>query len=205
MPTQTKIKKRVFLVDDHPLVRDQLNQLIGRQSTLEVCGEAEDAPTALTRIVETKPHIVVLDISLKRSHGLELIKDLQVQCPDLPILVLSMHDEAFYAMRALRAGASGYITKLEPTKEVLVAIRRVLDGGVYVTESVQQQIVESQVGRLNRPADPLETLSDRELEVFHLMGKGYGTRRIAEELRVGVKSVESCRRPGGRFQRLGIS
>jgi DNA-binding NarL/FixJ family response regulator len=193
MPTEVKANRRVFLVDDHPLVRDQLKQLIERQRGLEVCGEADEAPRALTLITELRPDIVVLDISLKRSHGLELIKDLQVHCGDIPILVLSMHEESFYALRALRAGASGYITKLQPTTEVIAAIRRVLEGGVYVTEDLQQQIVQQQIGPQSQTNDPVESLSDRELEVFHLMGKGFGTRRIAEELRIGIKSVEAYR------------
>jgi DNA-binding NarL/FixJ family response regulator len=186
-------KKRVFLVDDHPLVRERLVQLIEREQDMMICGEADDAPPAFKAILETKPHIVVLDISLRRSHGLELIKNLQTPCPDVPILVFSMHEESLFALPALRAGASGYITKLEPTKEVLVAIRRVIEGQVYLSESMQQRIFQKQIGQRERAAFTSESLTDRELDVFHLLGRGFATRRIAEELHIGIKSVETYR------------
>jgi DNA-binding NarL/FixJ family response regulator len=196
-------KKRVFLVDDHPLVRERLSELIAREPSLTVCGEAEEAPQALQAILETSPDIAVVDISLKQGSGLELIKDLQTQIPALPILVLSMHEESLYALRALRAGASGYITKLESSKTVLSAIQHVLDGRVYLSEPMQQRLARNQIGRETQPHDPVEQLSDRELEVFHLLGDGFGTRRIAEELRIGIKSVEMYR---ARIkEKLGLS
>ncbi len=186
-------KRRVFLVDDHPMVRERLAQAIGRNPSLEVCGEADDAPDALQAILKVQPHVVVVDLSLKRSHGLELIKNLQIQCPDLPVLVLSMYDETLYALRALRAGASGYITKVEPTKEVLSAIQHVLAGEMYLSQTMQRRIAEQQIGRAKSPQHQIEDLSDRELEVFQLLGRGFGTRRIAEELGIGIKSVEAYR------------
>jgi DNA-binding NarL/FixJ family response regulator len=190
---QGTVKKRVFLVDDHPMIRERLAQLIEREPDLSVCGEAEDAPQAIAGILRTEPHVVVVDISLKSSSGLELIKDLQKQRPDLPILVLSMHDESLYAMRAVHAGASGYITKVAASREVLMAIRKVLGGGIYFSQAMQHRIVQQQIGRVARTADPLEQLTDRELEVFQLLGRGLETRRIAEELGIGVKSVEAYR------------
>jgi DNA-binding NarL/FixJ family response regulator len=186
-------KKRVFLVDDHPLVRERVAELIGRQPNWVVCGEAEDAPAAFKGILQTRPDMVILDITLKQSHGLELIKDLQQQSPGLPILVLSMHEESVYAIRAIRAGASGYICKLASSGEILAAIRRIMDGQIYLSDAVQQHFIQVQVGRPKLSADPLDQLSDRELEVFQLLGRGLGTRRIAQELRIGIKSVEVYR------------
>lgn len=186
-------KRRVFLVDDHPMVRERLAQAIERDPSLEVCGEADDAPGALEAILKLQPHVVVVDLSLKRSHGLELIKNVQLHCPDLPVLVLSMYDETLYALRALRAGALGYVTKVEPTKEVVSAIQRVLDGQVYLSDAMQRRIAEQQIGRAKGSNHSIEDLSDRELEVFQFLGRGFGTRRIAEELGIGVKSVEAYR------------
>ena len=139
MPTRTKTdtgKTKVFLVDDHPLVRELLSQLIQRENDMEVCGEAEDAHEAVSKIEQTHPDIVVADISLKTTHGLELVKDLQSRWPSLPVLMLSMHDESLYAERVLRAGAKGYITKQEATKKILFAIRQVLSGQIYVSEKM---------------------------------------------------------------------
>lgn len=192
-PATQREKKRVFLVDDHPMIRERLIQIIEREPDLAVGGEAADGPQAIKAILETEPHVVVLDISLKSSSGLELIKTLQKQRPYLPILVLSMHDESLYAMRAIRAGASGYITKVAPSREVLVAIRRVLEGGIYFSQVIQHRIVENQIGRGSKTADPIEQLTDRELEVLQLLGRGFETRRIADELGIGIKSVEAYR------------
>jgi DNA-binding NarL/FixJ family response regulator len=187
-------KSRVFLVDDHPLVREHLTALIQREADLEVCGEAADAPTALSFITRQAPDLVILDISLKRSNGLELIKNLKELWPKLPVLVLSMHDEMLYAERSLRAGALGYITKEEATVNVLSAIRRVLGGQVYLSERMAGRMMRRMVGGVMEEAgSPLEVLTDRELEVFQMLGQGYGTRQIAEELRLGIKTVESYR------------
>jgi DNA-binding NarL/FixJ family response regulator len=191
-PEQTKAK--VFLVDDHPLVREHLTALIEREADLTVCGEAADAPTALSLIAQQSPDLVILDISLKRSNGLELIKSLKEMWPRLPVLVLSMHDEMLYADRALRAGALGYITKEEATVNVLSAVRRVLAGQVYLSERMAGRMMKRMVGGTTEgTSSPLEVLTDRELEVFQMLGKGLGTRQIAEDLRLGIKTVESYR------------
>jgi DNA-binding NarL/FixJ family response regulator len=187
-------KTKVFLVDDHPLVREWLTQLIQRENDLEVCGEADDAPEAVAAIEQCRPDIVIADISLKKSHGLELVKDLQSRSPSLPVLVLSMHDESLYAERVLRAGARGYITKQEATKRILQAIRQVLGGQIYVSEKMATRMLHKMVlGRQQDQSSPMERLTDRELEVFQLIGRGQGTRKIAEELHLGVKTVESYR------------
>lgn len=191
-PDQPKVK--IFLVDDHPLVREWLSQLILREGDLAVCGEAEDAPEALRKIEETCPDIVIADISLKNTHGLELVKDLQSRLPDVPVLVLSMHDESLYAERVLRAGAKGYITKQEATKRILQAIRQVLSGQIYISEKMASRMVHKMVlGRVQEQKSPIERLTDRELEVFQLIGRGHGTRKIASELHLGIKTVESYR------------
>jgi DNA-binding NarL/FixJ family response regulator len=185
---------KVFLVDDHPLVREWLSQLIQREDDLAVCGEAEDTQEALNKIEETKPDIVVADISLKNTHGLELVKDLQARHPSLPVLVLSMHDESLYAERVLRAGARGYVTKQEATKRILQAVRQVLSGQIYISEKMASRMVHKMVlGRADNQKSPIERLTDRELEVFQLIGRGQGTRRIASDLHLGVKTVESYR------------
>lgn len=187
-------KARVFLVDDHPLVREHLTALIQREADLEVCGEAADAPTALELISRQSPDLVILDISLKQSNGLELIKDLKQRWPKLPVLVLSMHDEMLYAERSLRAGALGYITKEEATVNVLSAVRKVLGGEVYLSERMAGRVMKRMVsGAKDELGSPLEVLTDRELEVFQMLGRGMGTRQIAEELRLGIKTVESYR------------
>ena len=187
-------RAKVFLVDDHPLVREWLSQLIQREDDLAVCGEAEDTQEALNKIEETKPDIVVADISLKNTHGLELVKDLQARLPSLPVLVLSMHDESLYAERVLRAGAKGYITKQEATKKILQAVRQVLNGQIYISEKMAARMVHKMVlGRTDNQKSPIERLTDRELEVFQLIGRGQGTRRIATDLHLGVKTVESYR------------
>ena len=181
-------------MDDHPLVREHLTALIQREADLEVCGEAADAPGALTLIRERTPDLVILDISLKQSSGLELIKSLKEFWPNLPVLVLSMHDEMLYAERSLRAGALGYITKEEATVGILSAIRRVLTGQVYLSDRMAGRMMKKMVGGTGeRIASPLELLTDRELEVFQMLGRGLGTRQIAEELRLGIKTVESYR------------
>jgi DNA-binding NarL/FixJ family response regulator len=185
-------KWKVFLVDDHPLVREHLTALLQREQDLQVCGEAGDAPTALSLITRQQMDLVILDISLKRSHGLELLKDLQRLRPSLPVLVLSMHDETLYAERALLAGAMGYITKEEATVSVLSAVRKVLAGQVYLSERMAGRMMQKMVkGAKDQAASPLEVLADRELEVFQMVGRGMGTRQIAEELHVGIKTVES--------------
>ena len=192
--TKPDKRKKIFLVDDHPLVREWLGLLLQREPDLMICGEAEDVHDAVEKIEKTRPDLAVVDISLRSTHGLELIKDLQARVPELPLLVLSMHDESLYAERVLRAGARGYITKQEATKKVLVAIRQVLDGQIYLSEKMASRMVNKLVvGRRDKQSFSIERLTDRELEVFQLIGRGYSTRRIAEELHLGIKTVESYR------------
>ncbi len=185
-------KKRIFLVDDHPLVREWLTNLINQQPDLAVCGEAENAPRARQGIMSLKPDIAIVDISLKDSSGIELIKDLKLSLPGTAVLVLSMHEESHYAERALRAGARGYIMKRETTRKVISAIRQVLAGGVYISEEIATTLAAQFVsGKAQSQKTPVEQLSDRELEVFELLGQGRGTRQIAESLRVSVKTVQA--------------
>jgi len=185
-------KKRVFLVDDHPLVREWLTNLINQQTDLSVCGESENAPQAFQAITLSRPDVAIVDISLKNSSGIDLIKNLRVSCPDVAVLVLSMHDEAHYAERALRAGARGYVMKRETTKKVIDAIRRILEGKLYVSEKVAEILTGRMVGaRRHEGRSPVEQLSDRELEVFELLGQGKGTRQIGESLGVSVKTVQA--------------
>jgi DNA-binding NarL/FixJ family response regulator len=184
-------KRRIFLVDDHPLVREWLTNLINQQGDLVVCGEADTAPKALATISKLKPDIAIIDISLQDSSGLELVKDLKEVNPKLLVLVLSMHDEVLYAERALRAGARGYIMKRETTRNVIEAIHRVLDGKLYISNSVAEQIAARSVsGKATEHQNPIELLSDRELEVFQMLGEGLGTRQIADALRVSIKTVQ---------------
>ena len=187
-------KRDVFIVDDHPLVRQGLALLIDREPDLRACGQAGDAVQAVRDIELLKPDLVIVDLSLEESSGLELIKDLKVRCPGLPVLTLSMHDEIIYAERALRAGAKGYVMKQEATDRVVTAIRRVLSGQVYVSDGLAASMVGKLVmgstddGRLS-----VERLSDRELEVFRFIGQGYGTREMAERLHLSLKTIESYR------------
>jgi len=191
-PETASSKSKVFLVDDHPIVRQGLTLLINREPDLAVCGEAEEAGPALQQIEALKPDIVLLDISLSGPDGLELLKSLRLRAPSLPVLMLSMHDESHYAERALRAGANGYIMKQEATEKVLVAIRRILDGDVYLSDSLANKMLHQFVGGPGAAKrSPIAGLTDRELEVFRLIGEGHVTRQIAEELHISVKTVES--------------
>jgi len=181
-------------VDDHPIVRQGLAELIDPEPDLEICGEAEDAAGALRTIEESGPDLAVVDISLKDSSGIELIKDLKVRFPDLVVLVLSMHDESFYAERVLRAGAKGYITKDEATEDVILAIRKLLDGGFYLSEKMSAKMLSKFVeGPSETGGMPIERLTDRELQVFELIGRGISTRNVAVKLHLSIKTVESHR------------
>jgi DNA-binding NarL/FixJ family response regulator len=185
-------KKRVLIVDDHPLVREWLTALINQQPDLTVCGEAATAEEAIRAATASKPAVAIVDISLKDSSGIELIKDLKNICSDLTVLVLSMHEESRYAARALRAGANGYIMKRETTKKLIEAIRSVLEGKFYLSDAVAQVVTTQFIeGKTLATHSPVEQLSDRELEVFQLLGQGLGTRRIAETLRVSIKTVQT--------------
>jgi DNA-binding NarL/FixJ family response regulator len=192
MAMMNAAKLKIFLVDDHPLVREWLTNLIHQQPDLVVCGESEDAPQALQEISARKPAVAIIDISLKHGSGIELIKNLKVAEPELAIIVLSMHDERLYAERALRAGARGYIMKRETAKKVITAIRQVLAGKIYMSESLAAIFAEKFVdGRLPASGSLVEQLSDRELETFQLLGKGYETRQVAEIMNVSMKTVQA--------------
>ena len=191
-PLTTRDPTRVFLVDDHPLVREWLASLIRQQKDLVVCGEAGSAAAALAGIGAARPHVAIVDLSLDGRSGLGLIKDLKQLQPGVAVLVLSMHDERLYAERALHAGARGYIMKHEVTKNVILAIRRVQEGGVYVSDRVAATLAEKlATGAATGPESPVTQLSDRELEVFRLIGQGQATRQIAESLHVSVKTVQA--------------
>lgn len=185
-------KSKVLLIDDHPLVREWLATLINEQPDLQVCGEAANASAALELIGTAKPDIAVVDISMEGGSGIELIKNIKALHPGVIVIVLSMHDEMQYAERALRAGARGFIMKREATKKVLLGIRAVLEGKLYVSDRVNEMMAEKFVeGRTSATGSPVEQLSDRELEVFQLLGKGHSTRRISEELNVSFKTVQA--------------
>jgi len=185
-------KKTVFVVDDHPIVRQGLALLINQEADLTVCGEAEEMHSALSAIQALRPDILIVDISLNGPDGLELLKNIRLGAPRLPVLILSMHDESIYAERALRAGANGYIMKQEATEKVLVALRRILSGEIYVSDRIANNMLQHYVRGVN-PSEhsSISDLTDRELEVFRLIGEGHGTRQIAEALHLSVKTVES--------------
>ncbi len=185
-------KRRVFLVDDHPLVREWLTNLINQQPDLEVCGEAEEAPKALQAIEALQPDVAVVDITLASGSGLELVKDLRRIVPRLVTVVLSMHEETLYAERSLRAGARGYVTKRDTTKKIIVAIRHVLEGKLYVSDEFKSLMAERFIdgGTPTGTGTETERLSDRELEVFRMLGRGMETRHIAESLNISIKTVQ---------------
>ncbi|HUA68159.1 MAG TPA: response regulator transcription factor [Candidatus Saccharimonadales bacterium] len=190
-PKNQSSRKRLLIVDDHPMMRTGLAQLIDNEGDLKVCAEADNAAQALDAAVGQKLDLILLDISLPDKNGLELIKDIRALKPTLPILVVSMHDEALYAERVLRAGGRGYIMKQEGGKKLLGAIRQVLSGQIYVSDKISAGILETFSGRpIEAAAFPVQQLSDREFEVFQLIGQGKGTREIADHLHLSVKTVE---------------
>jgi DNA-binding NarL/FixJ family response regulator len=193
---------RVLIVDDHPIVRQGLAQLIAQENELEVCGEADDAATALDAVRDLDPDVAVLDLMLKGSNGVELIREMKSRCPSVRILVVSMHDEAIYAERALKAGAHGYIMKQRATNEVLQALRKVLAGEVYVSNEVMGRILRRMVGG-SGPGTGIDRLSDRELEVFQWIGQGLSVNEIADKLKVSPKTVETYR--SHIKEKLGLS
>jgi DNA-binding NarL/FixJ family response regulator len=187
-------KTRILVVDDHPIVRQGLAQLIDEEPDLEVCGQAEDAPEAMSLVKKLEPDFLIIDISLKETSGMELIKDVKAAYPNLPVLALSMHDESLYAERSLRAGARGYVMKSEATVKVVDAIRKILSGRIFVSENVAAKMMNKIVGaQPDVGASAIERLSDRELEVFSLIGQGYATRKIADRLHLSVKTIETYR------------
>jgi DNA-binding NarL/FixJ family response regulator len=188
-------KSRIFLVDDHEMFRDGLRQLIDREPDLTVCGDAAEAESALKKVRELKPDLIVVDITLgSGSSGIDLIKAIKNENEDFPVLVVSMHEESLYAERALRAGAMGYVMKQEPAKTVKTAIRKVIGGDMHLSEKMASSVIAKFMrGSDEVPPSPLEKLSDRELEVFQMLGLGKGVREIAEEMNVTIPTVNSFR------------
>jgi len=188
-------KRKVLIVDDHPILRKGLTLLINQEPDLFVCAEAENAQMALESLDNVMPDMAIVDISLPGIDGIELIKELRLRHKEMPVLVVSMHDEALYAERSLRAGARGYIMKQEALEKVLVAIRKVLEGEIFVSERITTKMLEKfvSVEGVSQAASPIDLLSNRELTVFRLIGQGHKTRQIAERLHLSIKTVESYR------------
>jgi DNA-binding NarL/FixJ family response regulator len=181
-------------VDDHPLFREGLRQMIERYPDLEVCGEAPDAEQAIKALNELKPDLVLVDISLGGTNGLDLIRLIKEQNDEMPVLVISMHDESLYAERSLRAGAMGYVMKHEPVTAVRAALTKVLSGEIYLSEKMSAAMLSKLMrGKSEHPVSPLENLSDRELEVFQMLGQGKGSRQIAAELNLTIPTINSFR------------
>lgn len=187
-------KKKLLIVGDQPVMRWGIAQLIEQESDLAVCGEAEDAHGALEAIAHLKPDLAIVDISLKDGNSIELIKDMASRWPRLPVLVLSIHDELFYAERVLRGGARGYVTKTEPPGKIVEAIRRILEGNIYVSESIASKMLRTFVaGKPGSHGFFVNRLSDRQLQIFELIGQGLVTREIAKRLHLSVKTIDSHR------------
>jgi len=192
LTTQNVVK--VFIVDDHPIVRQGLRQLLSQEEDMVVCGEAEGMSQAMQLYFEKKPQVMLVDISLENGNGIELVKELMAHDRELKILVCSMHDESLYAERALRAGAMGYINKEMATDRLIEAVRRVAAGQIFLSEEMTHRFLARQIGQGEvAPPSPMESLSDRELEVFELIGHGMKTRQIAERLHLSPKTVETYR------------
>jgi len=187
-------KSRILIVEDHPLFREGLRQMIDRNASLTVCGQVPDVAGALRAVAELKPDLVVVDISLEGGNGIELIKSLKTKYEDLPVLVISMHDESIYAERALRAGALGYVMKIESARTVKAAIFKVLGGDIFLSERMSTSVLAKLMrGKTEQPVSPIGQLSDRELEVFQMMGEGKPTRQIADELGLTIPTIHSFR------------
>jgi DNA-binding NarL/FixJ family response regulator len=182
-------KKRILIVDDHQILRRGLAMLINMESDLEVCGEAEDVQGGLDAVETIQPDLVLTDISLKNSNGVQLIKQVNAEHPNIPLLAVSMHDETIYAERALRAGARGYITKKEAEEKIIDAIHHVLSGKIYLSDSASEQVMQRLLG--NDDPDPASLLSDREFEVFCLLGRGLRASAISNELNLSIKTIET--------------
>lgn len=191
---ETSVKRRVLIVDDHPVFRHGIMALINAEADLEVCGEASSSPTALDAMRTLKPDIALLDISLPGTNGIELIKLMKAEYPKLPLLMLSMHDESLYALRALKAGALGYVMKAEALTHVLDALRKALKGEIYVSPRLSERLIFQAIQSVDGSSgSPVDRLSDRELEVLELLGRGFGTKEIAGELHLSVKTIETHR------------
>jgi DNA-binding NarL/FixJ family response regulator len=196
MATETETvgtKTRVLLVEDHPIVRHGLMMLINDESDLEVCGESESVKDAVEQVRNTNPDIVVVDIGLSDGSGLDLIKELHAANPDLRILAVSMHDESIYAERALRAGAKGYIMKKAAMDSLLVAIRRVLAGEIYLSDAMSARLLKKLMNPGDVATSPIDSLTDREFQVFRLIAEGVGPSEIANRLQLSVKTIETHR------------
>ena len=188
------VKSRIFIVDDHAMFREGLRYLIDREPDFTVCGDTADADEALRNIEELKPDLVIADISLTGTTGIDLIKAIKSKYEDLPVLVVSMHEESLYAERALRAGAAGYVMKQEPAKTVKLAIRKVLSGGIYLNEKTASAVLARLTSRPQAATDSIsDLLADRELEVFEMTGRGLSTREIAAQLCIDAKTVDTYR------------
>jgi DNA-binding NarL/FixJ family response regulator len=185
--------KRVLLVDDHPLVRKALRALISAQPDLEVCGETDNGAEAIARFRKCRPHLSIIDLSLRSGSGLDLIKRIHTVDEHAKVLVVSVHEDALYAPRAIEAGALGYVNKAEPEERILAAVREVLRGKVALSASTTEHIIRRSIGKHRETRSMLEKLSDREIEVLELIGQGLPTRRIAEHLRLSVKTIETHR------------
>jgi DNA-binding NarL/FixJ family response regulator len=186
--------RRIFIVDDHPLMRKGLAMTLHAEPDLNVCCQADSGEEALELLEEEVPDLMIVDISLPGISGIELIKHVHARYPDIYLLVVSRHEETLYAERAIRAGARGYVMKLEAADVIVHAVRRVLDGGIYVSSEINERLLMGMAsGQQHLTHSPLEVLSDRELEVFELTGHGHGTRDIAERLHLSVKTIESYR------------
>ena len=186
------MKKKIVIVDDHPIVREGFSKLINSESDLEVAGTAEDATEALALMEKERPDVAMIDLSLKESSGIELIKDLQASCPEVRILVVSLHDEEMYAERALRAGAKGFIMKAEAVDDIITAVKKVSCGEIYLSSRMQSKLLEQITsGKPRESISPVDILSDREMEVFQLIGTGVKTKTIASQLNLSVKTIET--------------
>lgn len=192
--TEGGTQRRVLLVEDHPIFRKGIAMLLQHEPDLCICAEAETASHALELVDKVVPDIVLADITLKDTNGIELVKSLKAMRPEIPVLVISMHEESLYAERALRAGARGYLMKQAPPDQVVAAIRQVLRGELYLSASAHHHMLNTFLtGQRNVAGDPVSKLSDRELEIFELLGRGHGTSMIAQELHLSVKTIESHR------------
>jgi DNA-binding NarL/FixJ family response regulator len=194
MGKSPSVKNRILIVDDHPLFCEGLRRMIDRHPALTVCGQAPDAASAMKAVAELKPDLALVDISLEKTNGIDLIKSLKAKHEELPILVVSMHDESLYAERALRAGAQGYIMKNQPIKIVRDAIFKILAGDIFLSEKMSTSVLARLLlGKKDEPASPVEQLSDRELEVFQMLGEGKSSREIAQDLNLTIPTIHSFR------------
>ncbi|MCR9230816.1 response regulator transcription factor [Gimesia chilikensis] len=194
MENTTQSKTRIMIVDDHPIVREGYSRLIEREDNLQVCAEADSKSVALNQIMNDPPDLVIVDISLKDGSGLELIKDIKAQFKQIKMLAVSMHDENLFAERCIRAGALGFVNKQQAPEQLVTAIHRVLSGKVFLSSEITERMICRSIGSVNYSEEsPIETLSDRELEVFEQIGLGETTRQIAEKLNLSPKTVETYR------------